>query len=105
MRKAFLNGLVDNGDVDSEKRYHRVDTLVHEFSKLFGKSGVPEYCVGVISFPDFLEARVFPPQVSNKPTIIVVQRYNFTDELEVDTLCLLQMVVKSYTSEMQPFNI
>ena len=31
LRKAFWNGLVDNGDVDSEKRYHRVDTLVHDY--------------------------------------------------------------------------
>lgn len=54
LRKAFLNGLVDTND-DSERRFHRVDTLVHEFCKLFGKSGVPEYCSGVVSFPDFLE--------------------------------------------------
>ena len=57
LRKAFLNGLVDIDD-DSERRYHKVDTLVHEFCKLFGKSGVPEYCSGVISFPEFLEVKI-----------------------------------------------
>lgn len=57
LRKAFLNGLV-NFDDDNERRYHRVDTLVHEFCKLFGKSGVPEYCSGVVSFPEFLEVKV-----------------------------------------------
>lgn len=57
LRKAFLNGLVDTDD-DSERRYHRVDTQVHEFCKLFGKSGVPEYCLGVISFPEFLEVKM-----------------------------------------------
>ena len=57
LRKAFLNGLVDTDD-DSEKHYYRVDTLVHEFCKLFGKSGVPEYCLGVVSFPEFLEIKI-----------------------------------------------
>lgn len=56
LRKAFLNSL---GTIDdSEKRYFRVDTLVHEFCKLFGKSGVPEYCSGVLSFPDFLRIKI-----------------------------------------------
>ena len=50
---AFLSGLADD-----EGRYHRVDTLVHEFCKLFGTSGVPEYCSGVISFPEFLEIKI-----------------------------------------------
>ena len=57
LRKAFLNGLVDIGD-DSGRRYHRIDTLVHEFCKLFGKSGVPEYCSGVVSFPEFLDVKI-----------------------------------------------
>ena len=37
---------------------HRVDTFVHEFCKLFGKTGVPEYTCGVLSFPDFLELQI-----------------------------------------------
>ena len=51
LRIAFLNSLGTNDD--SEKRYYRVYTLVHEFCKLFGKSEVPEYCSGVLSFSDF----------------------------------------------------
>lgn len=57
LRKSFLNGLVDIDD-ESERRYHRVDTLVHEFCKLFGTSGVPEYCSGVVSFPQFLQVKI-----------------------------------------------
>ena len=57
LRKAFFNGLVDIDD-DSERRYHRVDTLVHEFCQIFRKSGVPEYCLGVVSFPEFLEVKI-----------------------------------------------
>ena len=57
LRKAFLSGLVDIDD-DSERRNHRVDTMVYEFCKLFGKSEVPEYCSGVVSFPEFLEVKI-----------------------------------------------
>ena len=56
LRKAFLDGLrglykpCDNGQRD----YHTVDVFVHEFIKLFGKHGVPEYGCGTLTFPDFL---------------------------------------------------
>ncbi len=66
LRKAFLNGIA-NVDEEAERRYHRVDTLVHEFCKLFGKTGVPEYCLGVLSFPVFLEIKV--SSSSGLPTI------------------------------------
>ena len=56
LRKAFLNG-IDDEEEDST-RYHKVDTLVHEFCKLFGTTGVPEYCLGVVSFPDFLALKI-----------------------------------------------
>ena len=61
LRKAFLNGTMecDNLKVEEpEQKYHRVDTLVHEFCKLFGRTGVPEYTSGVLSFPDFLELKI-----------------------------------------------
>ena len=61
LRKAFLSGVLESGDEDTapgERRYHRVDTFVHEFCKLFGKTGAPEYACGVVSFPDFLELKV-----------------------------------------------
>ena len=57
LRKAFLNGLVTDNEADgtNDRKYHQVDVFVHEFCKLFGKHGVPEYTSGVVSFPDFLE--------------------------------------------------
>jgi len=55
---AFLNGIKkaehDKEHVNTNKEHHSVDTLVHEFCKLFGHCGVPEYACGVLSFPDFL---------------------------------------------------
>lgn len=63
LRKAFLAGVKSammsddesmTNDADS-RIYHKVDTLVHEFHKLFGKSGTPEYGCGSLLFPDFLE--------------------------------------------------
>ena len=59
LRKAFLSGIDEgdygNDDDSSTRKYHPVDTLVHEFCKLLGKHGVPEYTCGAQSFPDFLE--------------------------------------------------
>ena len=55
LRKAFLSGTMETGQ---DKRYHRVDSFVHEFCKLFGKTGGPEYACGVLSFPDFLELQI-----------------------------------------------
>ena len=54
LRKAFLDGTSEQ-----DVRYHKVDTFVHEFCKLFGRTGGPEYACGVLSFPDFLELKVF----------------------------------------------
>ena len=56
LRKAFLSGIATESEEDNESRkYHRVDKIVYEFCKLFGTNGVPEYTLGVQSFPDFLE--------------------------------------------------
>ena len=59
LRKAFLSGTMECDDEveEHEQKYHRVDTLVHEFCKLFGTTGVPEYTSGMLSFPDFLELK------------------------------------------------
>ena len=54
LRKAFLSGMVSDPSTGAERAYHPVDTFVHEFAKLFGKHGTPEYGLGSISFPDFL---------------------------------------------------
>ena len=53
LRKAFLSGTTEQ-----DERYHRVDSIVHEFCKLFGRTGGPEYACGVLSFPDFLELQL-----------------------------------------------
>ena len=45
LRKAFLSGVMepdDEAEELGERKYHRVDTLVHDFCKLFGRTGVPE---------------------------------------------------------------
>ena len=34
-----------------------MDTIVHEFCKLLGKHGVPEYGLGTLALPDFLIER------------------------------------------------
>ena len=54
LRKAFQSGIDEDDDGPSKRKYHRVDVMVHEFCKLLGKHGVPEYACGVQSFPDFL---------------------------------------------------
>lgn len=54
LRKAFLSGTMES----QNERYHRVDSLVHEFCKLFGNKGCPEYACGVLSFPDFLKLQI-----------------------------------------------
>ena len=55
LRKAFLSGIAcQSDDLSKSRKYHPVDTLVHEFCKLFGKYGTPEYGCGVLAFPDFL---------------------------------------------------
>ena len=56
LRRSFLNCIED--EEEDSTRYHKVDTLVHEIYKLFGTTGVPEYCLGVVSFPDFLALKV-----------------------------------------------
>ena len=46
LRKAFLIGVkavADKECTNSGKEYHQVDTFVHEFYKLFGQYGTPEY--------------------------------------------------------------
>ena len=57
LRRAFLSGIRNLNPPESDvqqREYHQVDTLVHEFCKLFGKCGVPEYGCGALDFPDYL---------------------------------------------------
>ena len=50
LRKAFLNGI---GSITDYRQRHLIDVIVHEFCKLFGRHGVPEYSSGA-TFADFL---------------------------------------------------
>jgi hypothetical protein len=53
---AFLDQQVDcAGHSHLHRQYSDTDTFVHEFCKVFGNKGVPEYGAGSVSFPDFLE--------------------------------------------------
>ena len=64
LRKAFLDGLktVEFSSRDQQtnerREYHQTDTLVHEFCKLFGRHGVPEYGCGASGFLDYLNLMV-----------------------------------------------
>ena len=68
-RKAFLSGILFEESMDiasSNRKYNPVDTFVHEFCKLFGKSGVPEYGCGVLAFPDFLALTIQEDDLSQE---------------------------------------
>ena len=71
LRKAFLSGVKDTSEQTSDsgtglRDYHQVDTLVHEFCKLFGKRGTPEYACGVVMFPDFLALKSSDSSLSDE---------------------------------------
>lgn len=53
LRKAFLSGMIVK-DTPTEK-HPPIDKLVHEFCKLLGKHGTPEYGCGAYQFPDYLK--------------------------------------------------
>ena len=58
LRSAFLNGMklcdTNTDTAATGRERYPVDVIVHEFCKLFGKRGTPEYGAGVLLFPDFL---------------------------------------------------
>ena len=72
LRKAFLNGIKkteqDKEHTKANREHHSVDTFVHEFCKLFGHCGVPEYACGVLSFPDFL--LLMAADLSKEPRLV-----------------------------------
>ena len=62
--KAFLDGIRSLTSAEStsspqQHEHHQTDTLVHEFCKLLDKHGVSEYGLGMLSFPDFFERKMF----------------------------------------------
>ena len=62
LRKAFLNALFTS---DESGSYHPVDVLVHEFCKIFGTTGTPEYACGVM-FADFLTIMISDASLSEE---------------------------------------
>jgi len=62
LQKAFLEGTKDHIHSTLELHAHRehdlTDSLIHEFCKLFGKHGAPEYGCGGLTFPDFLAIKI-----------------------------------------------
>jgi hypothetical protein len=65
LRKAFLDGIrcLTHTATESCRERYAVDTVIHEFCKLLGKHGVPEYGLGVLAFPDFLQQSTDPDKV------------------------------------------
>lgn len=78
LRKAFLEGLKTESSCSSNaserREYYQTDTLVHEFCKLFGRHGVPEYGCGASSFLDFLN-------------LMLNEQHLSADQREYYTLC------------------
>ena len=57
LRKAFLSGTKASSVSSASRDYGSVDVMVHEFCKLFGRYGVPEYGCGATKFLDFLHIK------------------------------------------------
>ena len=55
LRKAFLDGIKANSSDTIRHDNPQADVFVHEFCKLLGQHGVPEYGLGSLAFPDFLQ--------------------------------------------------
>ncbi len=65
LRKAFLDVTIQE-EVAHGRKYHPVDTFIHEFCKVFGKHGTPEYGSGMNNFPDFLSIMVKDNSLSDE---------------------------------------
>ncbi len=60
LRKAFFKGIKEHFKIEETnacREYNPADVLIHEFCKLFGLNGVPEYGCGR-SFGDFLQLKI-----------------------------------------------
>ena len=54
LRKAFCDAFKADSSDTNRQDNPQADVLVHEFCKLLGQHGVPEYGLGSLVFPDFL---------------------------------------------------
>jgi hypothetical protein len=78
LRKAFFQTariLPCNSGIRNSHQNTDVDTFVHEFAKEFGAHGTPEYCVGNVKFPDFIQIQMQSTQSSILNTSNNVQVY------------------------------
>lgn len=66
LRKAFQTAINEEEDDSTKRKHLHIDTIIHEFCKLLGKYGVPEYTCGVQSFPDFLTLMSTDPNADEK---------------------------------------
>ena len=58
LRKAFIgSSRVTAAENAAAESSNPVDSIVHEFAKLFGSHGTPEYGLGCVQFPDFLSIK------------------------------------------------
>lgn len=92
MRKAFLDGLktveFSSGGLQMNERheYHQTDTLIHEFCKLFGHHGVPEYGCGASGFLDYLNLMLIVLILIRQSTTEFVPKFLWTIKWEADIL-------------------
>ena len=59
LRKAFIQQKDNTLTVETGMQNNsKLDVFIHEFCKLFGSHGTPEYAVGCVQFSDFLSYKV-----------------------------------------------
>ena len=87
LRKAFLVGVrsqlveVNQNAESSHREYYAVDTLVHEFHKLFGRHGT--HGCGSVYFPDYLELMSTDSSTSPEDSIYYRSCLNLTLDRQV----------------------
>ena len=81
LHKAFLQGIEREIIGATSRQYNETDTLVHEFCKLFGVKGVPEYGIGAVSFPNYLAIAM--KSVDNEEGVYYEQCKSVTPDRQV----------------------
>lgn len=103
LRKAFLEGTKDysTSELHAHREYDLTDTLIHEFCKLFGRYGTPEYGCGCLAFPDFLAIKMMNKN-KQKTIISYAQMWSWIGKLVVDILYQHPMDAKFSFLPKQP---
>ena len=63
LRKSFISGIhklseTEKDNADREREHNQTDNFIHEFTKLFGQQGVPEYCLGILQLRDYIQLQL-----------------------------------------------